>query len=155
MKQKKMPACKCKAFDSHFEFQHEQRAIVACSDSGSTTTYRYENNSTNHLSKYRVDGGLIAKDEAKCDYLLLNCDQKKSFFIELKGSDLIRAVEQIDKSIDLLQAHIPDFAVYARIVLTRTNTIDLTHLKYLKLKKKVERLKGDLKKKNRLLSETF
>lgn len=156
MKQQKvMPECNCRAFRNHFEFQHDNRRIVTFKDRGHSTEYRYLNQSSNHLAKYRVDNGLIADTEAKCDFLLLNCEQKKSYFIELKGSDLIHAIDQIDRSIDELKSHLSDFAFYARIVVTRVNTIDLKNTKFLKLDKKVKSLKGDLKKQTRLLEETI
>jgi hypothetical protein len=148
-----MPTCKCKLFSHSFEFQHEQRTNVSFTDKGSKTKYVYDNRSNDSLSKYRIDGGLIADGDAKCDYLLLNCDKRKSFFIEIKGSDLIHAVEQIDRSIDLLKSSMLDFSIFARIVLTRVNTTDLKNTKYLKLEKKVKALKGDLKKQNRIMTE--
>lgn len=153
MKPKTMSECKCKAFDCHFELQHENRSIVSFKDKGHSTEYRYKNLNFNHLAKYRIDGGLIMDNGAKCDYLLLNCEQKKSYFIELKGSDIIRAIEQIDRSIDILKNKLPDFTFSARIVLTRVNTIALKSNKLIKLDKKVKSLKGDLKKQTRLLEE--
>jgi len=48
---------------------------------------------------------------------------------------------------------LPDFAFFARIVLSRVNTIDLKNTQLLKLEKKVKMLKGDLKKKTRLLED--
>jgi len=150
-----MPKCNCKAFNSDFEFQHDNRNIVSCKDRGHPTEYRYENKSSNHLAKYRVDGGLISDKGAKCDFLLLNCEQKQSYFIELKGSDIIRAVEQIDRSIDKLKPDLPDFAFFARIVLTRVNTTDLKNTKLLNLDKKVNSLKGDLKRRTKLLEDVI
>jgi len=149
-----MPECNCKAFNSNFEFQHEDRKIVSFKDRGHSTEFRYSNLSSNHLAKYRVDGGLITDNGAKCDYLLLNCEKKQSYFIELKGSDIIRAIEQIDRSIDLLKNSLPDFAFFARIVVTRVNTTNLKNSKLLKLDKKVNFLKGNLKKHSGLLEET-
>jgi hypothetical protein len=148
-----MPTCKCKPFAHSFDFQHESRAIVPFTDKGSKTKYVYDNQSNDCLSKYRVDGGLITDDSAKCDYLLLNCDKLKSFFIEIKGSDLIHAVEQIDRSIDMLKHDIADFSVFARIVLTRVNTPDLKNTKYLKLEKKVKELRGNLQKQSQIMTE--
>ena len=150
-----IPKCKCKPFDSHFEFQHEQRKIVTCSDSGSTSAPKYlcKNTSKDYLSKYRVDGGLINDAGAKCDFLILNCNKHKSFFIELKVSDIIRAIEQIDRSIDLLKDNLDDFSVFARIVLTRVNTIELKDIKYLKLEKKVKQLNGDIIQQTRRMEE--
>lgn len=148
-----MNECNCKAFHSDIEFQHDNSSIVSFKDKRHPTEYRYKNQSSNRLAKYRVDGGLISDNGAKCDFLLLNCEQKQSYIIELKGSDLIRAIEQIDRSIDKLKINLPGFAFYARIVLTRINTIDLKHTKLIKLENKVKSLKGDLKKQTRLLEE--
>ena len=149
-----MPECNCKSFDICFEFQHDNRNIVSFKDKGHSTEYRYINQTANNLAKYRVDGGLISDNDVKCDFLLLNCEQKQSYFIELKGSDIIRAIEQIDRSIEILKNELLDFAFFARIVLSRVNTTDLKHIKLLKLEKKVKLLKGNLKKQSRLLEET-
>lgn len=150
-----MPHCKCKKFNTHFDFQHEQRSIVVCKDKGKNR-YIYENQSNDFLSKYRIDGGLITNG-AKCDFLLLNCNEEQhSYFIELKGSDIIHAIEQIDRSIDILKPQLGDSKIFARIVLTRVNTPELeNHPKYLHLKKKVESLNGNLKKQTRELKEVI
>ena len=153
MKQTIMPECNCKAFNHFFEFQHKQRKNITCTDKGSRTKYIYPNNDFDFLSKYRVDGGLIADDGYKCDYLLLNCNKLHSYFIEIKGSDLIRAIEQIDRSIDLLKPLIADFSVFARIVLTRVNTPDLKTVKYLQLEKKIKALQGNLKQQTQVMNE--
>lgn len=152
MKQPTMPECSCKAFNSSFDFQHDNRSVVPCKDSGHSTEYRYINQSSNHLAKYRVDGGLILNG-AKCDFLLLSCEQKRAYFIELKGSDILHAIEQIDKSIDSLKSNLAGFAFFARIVLTKVSTIDLKSTKLVKLEKRLKSLDGNLKKQTRLLKE--
>jgi len=150
----KKTSCCCKAFNAHSVFQHERRNVVLCTDKGSKTKYVYNNQSSDYLSNYRVDGGLISYDETrKCDYLLLNCEKKQSYFIELKGSDIISAVDQIDKSIDLLKNKLPGFSFFARIVLTRVNTHDLRDPRLEKLERKVNTLNGDLKKQSRFLED--
>ena len=143
----------CQPFSTCFEFVNQQHATVVCSDHKSTTNFIYDNRSSDELTKYRIDGCLIADAGAKCDFLLLNCTKNESFFIELKGSDLIRAVEQIDRSIDMLLSSVNDFSINARIVLTRVNTTDLRNTKYLKLEKKIKRLRGNLKKQSRQMTE--
>ena len=148
------PECNCKAFAHSFDFQHDDRETVPFRDKGHSTEYRYTNRSSSHLAKYRIDGGLIGDDGVKCDFLLLNCEKKQAFFIELKGSDLIHAVDQIDGSVDKLKNNLSGFAFFARIVVTRVNTIDLHHLKFRRLENKVNAMKGNLKKQTRLLEET-
>ena len=125
-------------------------------DKGHSTEYRYTNRSSDHLAKYRVDGGLITDaDDVKCDFLLLNCEKKQAVFIEIKGSDVFHAIKQIDRSIDRLKNNMPGFAFFARIVVTRINTTHLNNdRRYLHLKQKVESLHGNLRKQSRLLEDT-
>jgi hypothetical protein len=154
MKRNITSECNCKAFDNHFEFQHEQRKDVSITDKGSKVKYVYENKSSDFLSKYKVDGGLISDDGLKCDYLLLNCNRLRAYFIEIKGTDLIHAIEQIDRSIDLLKPAISKFAVFARIVLNRVSTPNFkSNPKYLRLEKKVKTLNGNLKQQSKVFSE--
>lgn len=142
----------CNPFDNCAEFVNEIRAIVVCSDRNSSTNYRYNNTSRNRLTKYTVDGCLITIEE-RCDYLLINCNQLKSFFIELKGSDLSKAIDQIDSSITRLKPTLINYSVNARIVLTRVNTVDLKSAKFLKFEKRVQSLGGNVIKRSRLLEE--
>lgn len=110
------------------------------------------NNSLDHLSLYHVDGGLI-KEELKCDYLLLNCEKASAFFIEIKGSDLEHAVEQITASINFLKKSLISKSINARIVPTRVNTTQLKSIKYRKLEKLISQLKGSLLVQSRVLEE--
>ena len=146
--------CSCKPFDNHFDFQHDNRNIVPFEDKKGKQ-YRYINQSANHLAKYRVDGGLISDNDPKCDFLLLNCEQKQSYFIELKGADINRSIEQIDRSIDILRKNLPDFAFFARIVLSKTPPTSVKNTKLANLEKKVKSLKGNVKKQTRLLEEAI
>ena len=148
MKSPTISECNCRIFDcQNDDFQHEMRSSVSVKDQGSSPVYRYENKSGNHLAKYKVDGGLIADNDKKCDFLLLNCEQKKAFFIELKGSDISRAIKQVTRSIDFLQSRLKGFDVFARIVLRRDNTTKLSiDNKVKKLQEKVKALNGNLKK---------
>lgn len=143
----------CKPYENCFEFAEQKIKIVTCTDRKSSTKYIYENDSLDTLSKYRVDGCIINDEDSKCDYLLLNCTKKISYFVELKGSDLIKAVEQINRSIDILHKDFIEYSVEARIVLTRVNTTDLKSTKLIKLESKLKKLNGKLIKQTRQLTE--
>ena len=56
--------------------------------------------------------------EERCDFLLLNDEStpKASYYIELKGSDLPKAIRQIENTIRLLSPSLPGYAVLRRIV---------------------------------------
>jgi hypothetical protein len=143
----------CKPYENCFEFVEQKNKVVTCTDRKSSTKYIYKNDSLDSLSKYRVDGCLINDDDSKCDYLLLNCTKEVSYFVELKGSDLIKAVEQIDRSIDILHKDFKEYSVEARIVLTRVNTTDLKSSKLIRLESKLKKLNGKLIKQTRQLTE--
>lgn len=115
--------------------------------------YIGHNDTNTSFTCYMLDK-IISSDLA-CDYLLcadIN-QSNKSYFIELKGSDIIHAVDQIDNSISHFQTYISKYSVNGRIVLSRTNTIELRNIKYLKLKKRIEALGGSLIQKTRQLEE--
>jgi hypothetical protein len=113
----------------------------------------YDNEVLDYLSKYKVDGCLINDNGSKCDFLLLNCTKQTSYFIELKGSDLIKAIEQIDRSIDVLHKDFSSYSIEARIVLTRVNTTDLKSSKLIRLESKLKKHNGKLIKHTRKLIE--
>lgn len=143
----------CQPYEVCFEFSKQKVKIGSCTDQKSSTKYLYRNNSLDELTKYQIDGCLILDDSSKCDYLLMNCTKKIAYFIELKGSDLIKAIEQIDQTVDRLSKDIEDYTIEARIVLTRVNTIDLKNSKLIRLEKKLRKYKGKLIKKSKLLTE--
>lgn len=67
----------------------------------------------------KVDGEIFKKGaaEEKCDYLLLNDDAHKAYYIELKGSDIPKAIRQVENAIHLLHhGAIADYEVFCRIV---------------------------------------
>lgn len=143
----------CNPFGKCFDFINKHHKTIVCTDQKSSPKYIYENIAEDALTKYKVDGCLIDDDGSKCDFLLLNCDKEISYFIELKGSDLMKAVEQIDRSIELLHKDLAKFSIEARIVLTRVNTIDLKNPKLIKLENKLKKLNGRLIKQTRQFIE--
>ena len=59
-----------------------------------------------------------ARGEERCDFLLLNDEStpKTSYYIELKGSDLPKAIRQIENTIKLLSPSLRGYVVLRRIV---------------------------------------
>ena len=53
------------------------------------------NVSGHKIRQFKIDGEVIAKnaDTIRCDYLLLNDEAKRAYYIELKGSDLEKAIQ--------------------------------------------------------------
>lgn len=132
------------------EYQDKRSKIVV---SELKSTYIGNNKKQKEFCLYRVDACLIGEGEKKCDYLLLDANAFNSYFVELKGSDLIAAVEQIDATLTTFNIKLKNFTPFGRIVLTRVNTTQLRSPKYLKLQKRLKDKGGDLKQQTNILEE--
>ncbi len=118
--------------------------------------YSLMNPQRREVCKIRVDGCVFTQaDGIKCDYLFLSCDTATAFFIELKGSDLSHAIDQINQSIDQLVGNMSGTAINARVVLSKTQTPDLRTPKYKKFKQKIHGLGGTFVHKNIVMEETL
>ena len=96
------------------------------------------------IFQIRVDDCLI-KEGIKCDYLVLVPENKRAFFIELKGQDFLHAIRQINTSIDQLIPQLYSTEINARIVLTKVNTPNLMNNPLiLKFEKRIKKLNGCL-----------
>lgn len=89
------PECNCRSTDKKIPV-HEKRSKVLFHN-----PERYE------VQKIEVDGCVVPEDadELRCDYLLLVDDADVSVFVELKGSDIVHAVEQLKASSKKLSEH--------------------------------------------------
>jgi hypothetical protein len=134
-----------------FSGKHKQ---VVFKDDKVSRKYIGKNSNQKDLIGLRVDDCLI-KEGQKCDYLLININDKTLYFIELKGSDLIKAIDQIDRTLDILLPRIEHQIVNGRVVLSRVSTPDLVSSRYIKLKKRLKDLNGTLEQKSVLMEETI
>lgn len=114
--------------------------------------YLAENRDENRVCLIQVDGCLITKG-IRCDYLLLNCDKKNSYFIELKGKKLLHAIEQIDRSVHILKKDISDFKINARIILRKVEPPQYKRREHRILREKIKKLNGTLQIKEKILEE--
>ncbi|HRE63801.1 MAG TPA: hypothetical protein PKU77_08430, partial [Ferruginibacter sp.] len=79
--------------------------------------YELENVSAFLIRKVKVDGCLRQSiGERRCDFLMDSEKLKRVIFIELKGGELIKAVNQIYATILLLKSEFKDYRIDARIV---------------------------------------
>ena len=85
-----------------------------------------ENKST-HIAKnvdkckvrqIRIDGDMLKRAENgyRADYLLLNINKKTAYIIELKGSDIMHAFEQIENSDKNLRKALREYVIHWRVV---------------------------------------
>lgn len=90
-----------------------------------------------HVRQFKVDGEVFPTGETpkRCDFLLLDDTGLKSYYIELKGSDVLTAIAQIENTISSICPSIKDYAVLCRIVY-RTSTHELNESNVLRWKKR-------------------
>ncbi|WP_207690080.1 hypothetical protein [Desulfonema limicola] len=98
--------------------------------------YRLINKYKEKICKVKIDGCYI-QEGRKCDFLILRCEKKIAYFIELKGSSYFDAVAQIMQTIDKLMDITNQLeSVNARIVLTKVSVPNLkNNPKILRLEK--------------------
>ena len=113
------------------------------------TTVVSEENRRKHIAhndhsydvfQYRIDGDIIppSTGEARCDYLveIKNSETKCSaYLIELKGTDLNHAIDQIEATLKTFSNKLREYDVFLRIVY-RSNTHAVNSPKAMKFKKK-------------------
>lgn len=104
--------CQINAYTPYREGSHSE---FTSSENG--CEHRGKNIARCNVRQFKIDGGVF-KDETtpRCDYLLLNDDRTTSYYIELKGSDLPKAIEQLEHTISMIAPSIPDYTVFRRIV---------------------------------------
>lgn len=127
-------------------------------ESGARSKMVVKNPSGKQLCQILIDSCVIKDNKKeKCDFLLevSEAQQSDHYFIELKGKNFKKAVDQILSTISLLKAEIPS-KKHARIVLSAAPSPKLTYANYLHLKKICVNSGGTIKKgSNNILTETL
>ncbi len=68
----------------------------------------------------------------RCDYLLLNEDSHMAYFIELKGSDLVKAAKQLEATEAFLRQKLSGYQAQYRIVANKCKTQEVRSSAYRK-----------------------
>lgn len=141
--------------DNSYIESHDCRKIVSLKENG--RTYVLENDTTEELIVYHIDGGLIRQnDMGKCDYGIYS-EKNNLILVELKGSDYNHACGQLVSTIECFQkSGVGEQSLFARIVLSKgrvpaTRSTNETKLK--KLLKEGSRLKSSSLKMQEQLSK--
>lgn len=126
--------------------------IITLKDpNGGSSKYIGQNPYEKTITQIEIDGCVIKEQSKKrCDYLILDCDSSLSYFIELKGSNLDAAYQQIIstfselKSINGFKTNVLErnFKMLVRIVLAKGNVPSIIPSSYRKLVNIVERVNG-------------
>lgn len=121
------PLDECIIFD-------DTRSNPSVSEEGKTFTLL--NNGKKKVKCIEIDGCVYNEATTKCDYLMVVEDISKAFFIELKGTDVEKGIQQLYVTVNGLKSHFTDYVLEARIsnkgttpdVKTRKTYIDLAKI---------------------------
>lgn len=114
----------------------KNQAIVVSKDERQARAHRAENPQRRfELRHYKLDGGIVT-NEKSCDFLLLNDSSKKAYFIELKGTEIDTAVEQLEASAKRFAAELKNYEFLYRIVCSRALTHNIQKPTYRRFKEK-------------------
>lgn len=85
------------------------------------STHIAENRDKNDVRQFKIDGEVFPAmtEPQRCDYLLLNDTKRAAYFIELKGKQVSKAINQIEATIDEIKGSIPQYSIQRRIVTSR------------------------------------
>lgn len=89
------------------------------------------NKENNDVTQYQIDG-IVLKDWTRCDYLLMNETKKVAYLIELKGSDLVKAAEQLENTEKMLRQELFGYSLRYRIVANKCKTQEIRSSAYRK-----------------------
>ncbi len=113
---------------------------IAVSEQGKT--FEIINSNAEEIIKTKVDDCLIDDQTKKCDYFFEVKKHKKQFFVELKGTNLKKAIEQIENTLKIFkQNYFLREKICGCIVLSRYPKMDTIRQTEEKRLQKVWRMK--------------
>ncbi len=128
-------------FQGHDSLCKDRQRLIVSSEKRSK--HIAENDRGALVRQYKIDGDVITgKDTDKCDYAVLNDDRKAAYLIELKGSDLLHAMEQLEKTRALLMPSLKEYQFYYRIVFSGSATHSVNMSEYYSWQKKCGQVNG-------------
>ena len=126
------------------EFKDNRKECVA-SENGKT--FKIENKTGLYIRKVKVYKCIPQNiGEGRCDFLMDVEECKKVYFIELKGGNLDKAVQQICDSIAYLKPEFTNYTFEARIVGSRDSPDFLSSDNYRKLAKLILPTNGKIRR---------
>lgn len=130
----------------------ERNALVITSkDDRNPQKHIGHNKKTSFVTHYRIDG-VIIEDGQKCDFLLINEEDAVAYLIELKGSDLTKAAEQLEETEKKLSKILAKYDIKYRIVAKKCRTQEIESSKFRKYR---ARWKGKLLYKSMVIEENI
>lgn len=129
----------------------DKRKFIQFKENG--MEYRGINNQLKRTLRYDVDGAMISGNIKRCDKALFQPESLTVYLIELKGSDLKKAAEQISQTMLALRDSIKDCVVHGRAICTRIPAPDVRSSQIIRLERDLAKTNGSFKKSCRVLIE--
>ncbi len=128
-------------FDSGFSICQTNQKTVVSKENGNS--HILHNHAGYSVFQYRVDGGIV-KDAAgeRCDFIVevQKPSDRLAYIVELKGSDLNKALSQIKTTINGFREKLKGYQILPRVVVHKTTTHDIQGKQYRDFKKMYPRL---------------
>ena len=100
-------------YQSHCE--QNQRRIV--SQDGTICCHIANNESGCNVRQYYIDSEVLKSENCeRCDRLVLNDDKHTAYYIELKGSNVEKAIRQVENTERALRNELKEYCSFYRIV---------------------------------------
>jgi len=129
----------------------ENAAQIVSKDKGNPQYHKGINAGKRYVTQYKIDG-VVIKNGSRCDYLLMNEEARIAYLIELKGSDLVKAAEQLEVTENVLRQELSKYTLQYRIVANKCKTQEIHSSAYRKYQ---IRWKGRLIQKTRFIEENI
>lgn len=104
---------------------------IVSRDKGNPQYHKGLNSGRVYVTHYKIDG-VVIKSGDRCDYLLMNEATRVAYLIELKGSDLVKAVKQLEATEKKLVQQLCGYSLCYRIVANKCKTQEIHSSEYRK-----------------------
>lgn len=160
LKEMEIGDCTNKNRDVCIEFS-DNRTNAKCEEN--KKKYTIHNKNKERITLYKIDGGAITVDSntpvglTKCDYLFcVNSSESVAVLVELKGTDVKKALQQIKSTYFLYKEFFAGFdKILCRIIVTNSTPHIKADPVYVTLQKEFKRKCGDVIIATRELTENI
>lgn len=103
-------------FDEKYSHCKLNQKIIVSSEHGKI--HKAKNGNCCIVYHYHIDGEIVKSTDSKqrCDYALENETTHKLYLIELKGTHVLKAIEQIESTISLFKDEFSSYIICSRII---------------------------------------
>ena len=114
---------------------NEKAAQIVSRDKKNPQYHKGINADKAYVTHYQIDG-VVIKNGSRCDFLLMNEDKQTAYLIELKGSDLVKAAEQLEATERALKNELLNYNLRYRIIANKCKTHEIASSSYRKYQMK-------------------